>query len=516
MNKTDKLFVLINSLNKGEKRHFYLFADRYNNSTKTNYRKLFDFIEKQKNYNEQAIRKHFIGERFLNQLTFTKNYLYNLIMDSLKLYHENDSIENSIRSDLSKIELLFNKELFVQANIIVKKIKKLAIQHEKFVLLLTIIYWEELCMARINEAEMMLRVSEDNIKERIKIFNFIKQHALLNQVVQKILFQLSKIGTIRSMDDLKPIQQIMNKEVFQSNDFKNLSKRGESYIYYIYSTYYWVSKEYSKTLEYTKLLISQLEQDSEQITENPYNYISALNNIMLIALATKDYALFNQYKAIFDKAKYLKKLTNFRTLALSIRVNIINLEISKLHQEAKFLDAKKLINTTEWEPYFNNNKLSRLALNAKYNIAYNAFILEDFDTAIHWINEINASPIKNTREDLYSYTRLLEIICHYEIGNMFLLESKAISYYRYLRNKDRLFEFEKLSIALIKKLFQIGITNQTTITAIFKNFHSKFKKIFNNPFEKEVLQHFDLLCWLESKINNETFSKAAMLRIKNN
>ena len=42
-----------------------------------------------------------------------------------------------------------------------------------------------------------------------------------------------------------------------------------------------------------------------------------------------------------------------------------------------------------------------------------------------------------------------------------------------------------------------------------KNSIHQFKKIFSDPFEKEVLQHIDLLTWLDSKIHNVRFIEAA-------
>ena len=78
MIKKDKLFSLVKSLSKSEKRHFKLFAARQNGGR--NYLKLFNAVEEQECYSEQLIKSKFAGENFTNQLHVTKNYLYKLIL----------------------------------------------------------------------------------------------------------------------------------------------------------------------------------------------------------------------------------------------------------------------------------------------------------------------------------------------------------------------------------------------------------------------------------------------------
>ena len=57
MVKKDRLFELIKSLSKSEKRYFKLFCS--SESGKSNYLKLFDAIDKQEVYNERIHQKTF-------------------------------------------------------------------------------------------------------------------------------------------------------------------------------------------------------------------------------------------------------------------------------------------------------------------------------------------------------------------------------------------------------------------------------------------------------------------------
>lgn len=78
-----ELFQLIRSLNANEKGFFKKYASRH--SEKGNeYLRLFYAIDKMKEYDEQPLKKN------IKHLPVVKNYLYNLLMDALVLYHNTE------------------------------------------------------------------------------------------------------------------------------------------------------------------------------------------------------------------------------------------------------------------------------------------------------------------------------------------------------------------------------------------------------------------------------------------
>lgn len=93
MKKQDQLFRLINTLTKSEKRYFKLYTQMQSGSE--NYIMLFDAIDKMKVYDESKIRKKFKGKTFLNQLAVMKNYLFNVIIKSLKNFESGKAIHHS-------------------------------------------------------------------------------------------------------------------------------------------------------------------------------------------------------------------------------------------------------------------------------------------------------------------------------------------------------------------------------------------------------------------------------------
>src|SRR5262249_20899523 len=113
MTPSDKLFQLIKSLSKSEKRNFKLLASLNDKEEKSVFLKLFDAIEKQTRrqgkYDEKAIKEQFKKEVFIKQLTAAKFHLLNLILKSLRNYYNNTSANEQANKLLLNLEILFKK-----------------------------------------------------------------------------------------------------------------------------------------------------------------------------------------------------------------------------------------------------------------------------------------------------------------------------------------------------------------------------------------------------------------------
>ena len=117
MTGSDELFKLIHTLSKNEKRFFKLYCS-LRPGEKT-YLLLFDVIEKQESYNEIKAKK-IIKDNF----PAVKNYLLNLIVKTLSIYHDNFSDDIEIRNLLNSVELLYYKGLYKQASRFLERTKK--------------------------------------------------------------------------------------------------------------------------------------------------------------------------------------------------------------------------------------------------------------------------------------------------------------------------------------------------------------------------------------------------------
>ena len=109
--KSTDLFKLIKSMSSSEKRYFTVFVSAFEKKNKTNL-KLFTAIDKQKEYNEKALKTKFKNESFVKHFAVVKNNLFKVILKSLRLYHADShpvEIVNQYKDNY--IILLMNKGL---------------------------------------------------------------------------------------------------------------------------------------------------------------------------------------------------------------------------------------------------------------------------------------------------------------------------------------------------------------------------------------------------------------------
>src|SRR4051812_20858382 len=101
MKASDDLFKLIKGLNKAEKRFFKLYASRYDTQDKNNYMRLFDYVERQDEYDEAQLKEYFRHENFIRHLPSEKNYLYNMVLDSLQSHHSEAGEEQKLKKKIA-------------------------------------------------------------------------------------------------------------------------------------------------------------------------------------------------------------------------------------------------------------------------------------------------------------------------------------------------------------------------------------------------------------------------------
>src|SRR3989344_5905614 len=174
---SDYLFKLIKSLNKSEKRYFSLYASRHTLGEKNNYAILFEAIDKQNEYDEDALLKQFKKEAFINKFSITKARLYYVVLNSLTAFHSASSIDAQLKRDLHCAEILYKKTLYEQCAKMLSSTKKVATRFERHSSLLEISLWEKKLIETENyagkkDADILLMLeSDDLISEKIKNFN---------------------------------------------------------------------------------------------------------------------------------------------------------------------------------------------------------------------------------------------------------------------------------------------------------------------------------------------------------
>lgn len=124
-----------------------------------------------------------------------------------------------------------------------------------------------------------------------------------------------------------------------------------------------------------------------------------------------------------------------------------------------------------------------------------------YEHAIFWLNEILNTKDVDLRSDVLVFARILNIISHYEMDNTDLMEYNVRSTYRFLLKKGDFHRFQK---AIIKFLRRMPKLTDSELSGAFLDLKSELLPLTKNLYEKRSFIYFDIISWLESKIEGRT------------
>ena len=498
--KSDQLFNLVQSLSKGEKRFFKVYASRLNTSSDKKFIVLFDAIEKQKVYDEiKILEKH----KQLNPAQFSnlKAHLYYQLLKSVKLCNSSNLENIKITELLDYARILYNKCLYKECVKMIDKAKAMAMENDRSVLLLEILELEKLVIPKTLESGNEQRVNQlilttNHVAASIKNINIFSNLSL------KLNSYYVQTGFSRSKQDLEKVNRFFNSSL-PKYDEKKLSFHEKLYLFNSFVGYYFFIQDFKKGYEYANKWVALFEQQPEMKRHKLELYIKALNS--LLAVQNKLY----KYKEFSETQKQLIAIKRDKSLIVTENINL-NLfkaiyvhEINRHFMLGEFKSGTRIVSALEGELNKLIPKLDKHSvLLLYYKIACLYLGSGNYKTAIKWLNKIYNEREIDLREDIYSFARILLLVCHFELGNDYLVESNIRSTYRYFTKKGQLSQYQKNILNFLRDLFVDP--SERNLKKQFIALKKQMLLLEQNKFEKRAFLYFDIISWLESKIENRT------------
>ena len=496
---SNNLHELITSLNKSEKRYFKVFSSRHTIGEENSYIKLFDYIDKMDEYEEEKVFKHFKGQAFLNKFSITKARLYNNILKSLDTFHSTSSVDAQIFRSIHSAEILYNKGLYRQSEKILHSAEKQARKHENFNLLLEIkekqkklIENELYTDVKASEITKMFQ-DENRIVEEISTF-----HKLWN--VKSLLFQeINRNGKVRDENETLKLSELVDQ--IKAITKEDSSTKCRYLFHHIQSAYYFSVNDLSLSHYHLKSIIELLEKDQTLSKQQPNLYFSSLTNFIYISTKLKQYDLAQEHLS------KLKKLSNpGKNIDLDIKYfsSTTSLELSLLAEKGDYKKAIELVPQIEeaYRLYAGHiNSLRKAHIDFQVAVIYLG--LGEFNQALSWTNNILNENKIDQKQDIYCFAQLINLILHFELNNSRFLPYAINSTKRYLKNRNRIYKFEEIFLKLISQLSKT--TNVFDLQEKLQPIESLLADLKEDPKEQVVFEYFDFLTWVRSKLTGKNF-----------
>jgi len=494
------LFALIKSLSKTEKGFFKVFAARRSKNDNLIYIQLFDVVEKQSQYDEKYIlqnAKNISHSRLPN----LKNYLYQLILQSLRELYADSSVANKIKVWLLDAESLYKKALYKQCAKTIIKVKKIAYQYEKYLQLLEALQWErrlvtaETYAKNLNEMLTGLIAEEKNILGKLNIISAYKD------LSEKTFTILKTNSSSRNKKELGKYNKIFKNPLFKKSD-TFLPNEARYYLYFTLANCYFGKGDKKNDYIFRKKIINLTDSHPEQIIENVDQYVGQINNLILSQLALK------KYTEVLSTIERLKKLP---AKSIFTQASIFSItcfyELSIYMETGEFDKGILLVSEVEKKMGLFSGKIHK-AKEILINLACCSlyFGIGNYHKALFWLNKILNDTTLKLRQDLYGEARILNLIIHFELSNIGMLEYSVKSTQHFLHTRKRLYKFEYVLLDFLSKKLP-KLINQQDQAKVFKELKQKLIELSKNPFEKQAFEYFDFISWVESKIENRSFAE---------
>jgi hypothetical protein len=135
-----------------------------------------------------------------------------------------------------------------------------------------------------------------------------------------------------------------------------------------------------------------------------------------------------------------------------------------------------------------------------YKIASMYFGAGENKKCIHFLEKIISNKSLQMREDLLCFSRILNLVAHYEAGLDYNLEALIKSTYKFLIKMEDLYEVQK---EFIKFLRGLGDIYPHEVKNEFIKLQKKLKEFENDPYQSRAFLYLDIISWLESKIQGK-------------
>lgn len=503
MKPSDELFKLIKSLTKAEKIFFKRFSKRHVIGDYNKYIKLFNEIEKQKQYDESRTINSFKNDRFVNQLHVAKNYLFNSILKALSDFHSEKATIYIIAENIRKIRILVDKNLIKSALKLIKKTKQLAYDNYHYELLYQVYEIESFVTARKYTKYSQTELETINFRkqETLKKLGVISAYKSINQ---KLNLLTSKWSYSKENNSLQEVKNILNKKIVKNEKYAaEYSSKFE--LYNIKSKAYRFLLDDERSLLYRKKAVDLMEQYPEIIEKYPERYVARIYDLINFALGTE-----TGVSKKFPIEEYFEKMKNFMKLVINSAKNTdtkalswhyyylmqIGYHYTKLNQAAFIKTMEEVKSNID---IYKENLRTKYLLDIYYYCAISYFEFGMYNDSLKWlINFMNHKKAPDY-EEVYHTMMIFSIILHYELGNYDLCEALINNTKRYYKKRQKLYEAEKVLLAKLRLLIS---SDKKESVKIFKELILELEILSKKDSEKRFLNAFDFKRWAEKKLGN--------------
>jgi hypothetical protein len=494
------LFLLIKSLQPEEKRQFHLFTSKYLRNKGNNYLKLFETIDRMDRYDEDLIREKYKNAVFLKQLHVTKNYLYNLILQSLTLPHLGSASEGPLGEILIHAEILYKKSLYASCLKLVEKGKDLARKKEKPLMLLEFYTLEQRIAIKRHSPEMFRELSVKGYYEMLQAQEEIRNFIELRRLLNSLIVIMEKPFEMLSDETRVKLYEESNHPLLRTEASALMTDAKIMYFNY-WRQFYDYTHDYKKALEIAQKYVEFFR--TESLAGKTDIFQGALFSHTNLFQAQLKCRKFDMAEDTLQMISEIPSHTADQKLNKAERVNLLRLNL--LMEKGAFDQALEYASETEDFLKRYEEKISRkYRFEILSSLSTLHFYCGNYHKSLQHRNALLNHNEKEIPDEILELSMLHEAVLHYHLGNLDLIPYKIKALRRFFKKRK---DYTALETELIKLISALSSRRKKEASPLFSNALPTFKKLKQQKINLPYFDNFDFISWLEASGKGITVSE---------
>ncbi|MEO1436614.1 MAG: hypothetical protein AAFV80_13835 [Bacteroidota bacterium] len=511
ISQTGFIFQLVKSLSKSEKRNFRLYVNRIQGGEGIKFVELFDVLDKQKVYDEEAIYTHFRGMS-KTQFSNLKRHLYRQILVSLRQVHIQRNVDIQIREQIDYAKILYGKGLYMQSLKLLERAKAMAEKSHADLLHLEIAEFEKQIEARHitrsrKEKERIPALIQESERRSQVIFNRTK--------LTNLKLEMHGIYIEHGHADKEEAKHTLTQ--FRDNklppfEYPQLTFFEKVDYHQIQVWYYYVLQNYTYCYRHAKHWIDLFMAQPNMQMRDPDLFMRGFHYLLTSAYNMNKPKHFTeglaQFEA-FNEANRDKFKINSRILSYIYRYQG---RLNRSLMRGDFAEGLQHLPRIErrLKRYQDHMDVHRVMI-FKYKIAALFLGIGNFDKALDYLNDILDHEGNYLRKDIYVYSKLMSLIIHYELNNLTYLNYLVDQTARLLAKQNDVQETPKAILKCFRTLLKKG---ELDVDAYLAEQLAIFEQLKTQKRENRAFIYLDLTLWLKARLNKCTVEEIVQRRIQ--
>jgi hypothetical protein len=497
--KPSDAFELIQSLSMSEKRQFVVYANRHVIGESNKYLSLFHLLQEMPVYDElqliNLVKKQGLVAKYLKA---DEHYLYQLLLESLVMQHDNKSANLLVKSALLKIEILFDKGLYRQCKKEIVKAIAISIKYELFEYHINLLLWERKAQVMSPAKNYAIHSLHEKITLAItQLQHFTTYTKLYDKAVE---LRQSVIKT-RTAFAIQKFKKLLQHDLLLSPAKQSVQMQIR--YHQIYAMWYYIHKDKTNELMHNKHIIQLLDKHPHFKEEYPLDFIAIYSRILSITKSGPAIT-FEKELTAFRSFKPLSQSITYDNIVAQIFTQSYMIQVSQLLSNKLFYTAGRILPELQTGIRYHKRFINPVTLLSLYFItAYTAFANGNLTIARQYVNNIINEFDDSLRPDIYNFSRLLNLMLHLELRNYSNIKSEYASVSYYFNKNKQLFKTENLVLSYFSNPKNYMYNSNGALLVLQDN----LEKIKEIKIEQFALNYIDFFTWIKARLSRQPMAE---------